>query len=120
MGTTSIIATNLQSSFNYIGSFGISATNTNDYVKLTVSGTINTNQNLQLLFYYIPIGTNLDPEYQIVQVQLNPLGNTNTGLPTSLYVEYQAVSNSVFMNVPSPPVINAYLPNDFLYPFYVA
>lgn len=120
MGTTSIIAANLQSSFNYIGSFGISATNTNDYVKLTVSGTINTNQNLQLLFYYIPIGTNLDPEYQIVQVQLNPLGNTNTGLPTSLYVEYQAVSNSVFMNVPSPPVINAYLPNDFLYPFYVA
>jgi len=24
------------------------------------------------------------------------------------------------MNVPSPPAIDAYLPDDFLYPFYVA
>jgi hypothetical protein len=26
----------------------------------------------------------------------------------------------VTLNVPNPPTINAYLPDDFLYPFYVA
>lgn len=120
MGTTSILAANIQASFNYVGSLGISSTNLKDYVKVAVASNINSNQNLQLVFYYIPIGTNMAPEYQILQVELNPLGNTNTGLPTSLFVEYQTVSSSVFMNVPSPPVIDAYLPDDFLYPFYVA
>lgn len=120
MGTTSLIAANLQAAFTHIGSLGIASTNLNDYVSLSVPSTINTNQNLQLIFYYIPIGTNLNPQYQIIQAQLNALTNTNTNLPTSLYVEYQAISTNVFMNVPSPPKIDAYLPNDFLYPFYVA
>jgi hypothetical protein len=120
MGTTSIIATNLQAIFTHVGSMGISSTNLNDYVSLSVPSIINTNQNLQLIFYYLPIGTNLNPQYQIVQAQLNPLSNTNTNLPTSLYVEYQPISTSVFMNVPSPPKIDASLPDDFLYPFYVA
>lgn len=31
-----------------------------------------------------------------------------------------SVSNAVMLNLPSPPVIDAYLPDDFLYPFYVA
>lgn len=86
MGTTSLIAANLQALFTHVGSMGISSTNLKDYVSLSVASTINTNQNLQLIFYYIPIGTNLNPQYQIIQAQLNPLSNTNTNLPTSLYV----------------------------------
>lgn len=120
MGITSLIASNLPNVFNYIGSLGISSTNINDYVQLSIPIPINNNQNVQLIFYYAAIGTNLDPQYQILSAKLNGLGNTATNQPTSLFVEYQQLNTSILMNVPSPPVINAYLPNDFLYPFYVA
>jgi hypothetical protein len=38
----------------------------------------------------------------------------------NLNIEYQPISNLVTLNVPNPPTIDAYLPDDFLYPFYVA
>lgn len=64
------------------------------------------------------IGTELDPQYQIIQARLQPGGAVTSEV--QLFVEFEAVSSSVVMNVPSPPTIDLTLPNDFLYPFYVA
>ena len=118
IGTSSSFwSANLLLSFNYIGMFGISSTNINDYVPLTVSN-IAAGENMHLLFDYITIGTELEPQYQIIQARLMPSGTITTEV--QLFVEFQAVTTGVVMNLPPPPAINARLPNDFLYPFYVA
>ena len=70
----------------------------------------------------MPIGTSTSPQYQItkaVVIPVIPVASTGNG-QFSLFVEYISVSNSLILNLPSPPTIDAYLPNDFLYPFYVA
>ena len=69
----------------------------------------------------MPIGTSTSPQYQITKAVVSPVTVTSTGNGQfSLFVEYISVSNSLILNLPSPPTIDAYLPNDFLYPFYVA
>ncbi len=44
---------------------------------------------------------------------------TKDGLP-SLYIEYINAQNTYSLYVPPAPKVDAYLPNEFLYPFYVA
>lgn len=118
VGTTSSFwSSNLINAFNYVGSFGISSNNIADYIAVT-QNTIQSNENMHLLVDYIPIGTELDPQYQILQVRLQPASTISTEV--YLFVEFQAVSTGVFLNVPPPPKIDIRLPNDFLYPFYVA
>jgi hypothetical protein len=118
VGTSStLLSANILAMFNYVGGLGISSNTLADYVSLTTT-TIPSNENIQLVFYYIPIGTELDPQYQIVSAKLQPAGTISTTV--NLYVEFEAISSGVFMNIPSPPTINAQLPSDFLYPFYVA
>lgn len=73
---------------------------------------------MQLLFYYSSVGTQSNPQYKIVKAVVN--GLTVANKQPSLFIEYQSIANSVVLNIPNPPVIDAYLPNDFLYPFYVA
>lgn len=103
-----------------VGSIGSATSSLNDYVSIDFSAAAAaTNQNLQLVFYYLPIGTQANPQYQITKAVLNPLTVTSNNQFT-LFVEYVGVSSSIVLNLPSPPVINAYLPDDFLYPFYVA
>ena len=65
------------------------------------------------------IGTQSSPQYQITKAVLNPL-SVNSNNQFSLFVEYVAVNTSLILNLPSPPILDAYLPDDFLYPFYVA
>ena len=120
IGSSSLIANNLASLFTYVGSFGLSSTNLLDYVGVTVASGISSSQNIQLVFYYVSIGTAKNRQFQIVKAAVNGLNNPASGQPISLFVEYQEVSSSVVMNVPSPPSVDAYLPDDFLYPFYVA
>ena len=96
-----------------------SATNLLDYVSITFGTTITNTNNLQLIFHYLSIGTEKSPQYKIMQASLNGLTASTTNQPT-LFIEFQPIPNSVFLNTPSPPTIDAYLPDDFLYPFYVA
>jgi hypothetical protein len=119
-GSSSLIANNLASLFTFVGSFGLSSTNLLDYVGVSVASGISTSQNVQLVFYYVSIGTFKNRQFQIVKAAINGLNNPASGQPISLFVEYQEVSSNVVMNVPSPPSVDAYLPDDFLYPFYVA
>lgn len=119
LGTTSLAYSNLKQAFDTVGSLGSSSTNSNDYVTIDYTSAPSSNQNIQLVFYYVSIGTQANPQYQIVKAVLNPLSVASNN-QFSLFVEYMPLSNSVVLNMPSPPVIDAYLPNDFLYPFYVA
>lgn len=119
-GSSSLILNNLKQAFDMVGSIGSSASSLDDYVNIDYSPASSaTNQNLQLVFYYLPIGTKANPQYQITKAVLNPLAVANNAQFT-LFVEYVGVSSSIVLNLPSPPVIDAYLPDDFLYPFYVA
>lgn len=120
LGTTSLAYSNLKQAFDTIGSLGSSSTNSNDYITIDYTTSVpSNNQNIQLVFYYVSIGTQANPQYQIVKAVLNPLSVASNN-QFSLFVEYMPLSNSVVLNMPSPPIIDAYLPNDFLYPFYVA
>jgi len=84
VGTSStMLSSNLLGMFDYVGGLGISSTVLADYVQLTTT-TIPSNENIQLVFYYIPIGTELDPQYQIVNAKLQPAGTISTTV--NLYV----------------------------------
>jgi hypothetical protein len=117
-GSSSLAYTNLKQAFDSVGALGSASTNLGDFVSIDYTAIIS-NQNIQLLFYYISIGTQSNPQYQITKAVLNAL-SVSSNNQFSLFVEYMPLSNSVILNLPSPPVINAYLPDDFLYPFYVA
>ena len=88
-------------------------------MSLTVSSTITTANSLQLVFFYLPVGTEDNPQYKIANAQLNGITASTTNQPT-LFIEFEQVATSVILNTPSPPTIDASLPDDFLYPFYVA
>lgn len=119
-GSSSLILNNLKQAFDMVGSIGSAASSLDDYVNIDFAPSASaTNQNLQLVFYYLPIGTQANPQYQITKAVLNPLAVTYNDQFT-LFVEYVGVSSSIVLNLPSPPVIDAYLPDDFLYPFYFA
>lgn len=119
-GSSSLVLNNLKLAFDMVGSIGSAAFSLSDYVSIDFTPAASaSNQNLQLLFYYFPIGTQANPQYQITRAVLNPLTVTSNNQFT-LFVEYVGVSSSIVLNLPSPPVIDAYLPDDFLYPFYVA
>ena len=49
---------------------------------------------------------------------MRPL-TSNDGLST-FYIEFISVDNKFGLYVPPAPTVDAYLPNDFLYPFFVA
>lgn len=104
--------------FDSVGSIGSATTNSFDYVAVSFSGVISASQSVQLIFYYISIGTSTSPQYKVVNAATNPIDTKNN--QPSLFIEFISVANSVVINTPSPPVLNAYLPNDFLYPFYAA
>jgi hypothetical protein len=118
-GSSSFAYANLKAAFDMVGSIGSASTSLTDFVTIDYSATVSSNQNLQLVFYYAPVGTKASPQYQIMKAVLNPL-SVSSNSQFSLFVEYMPVSSSVILNLPSPPVIDAYLPDDFLYPFYVA
>lgn len=120
LGSSLLAATNLKQAFDLVGSIGSASTSLSDYIAIDYAPASSaTNQNLQLVFYYVSIGTQAAPQYQITKAVLNPLSVSTNGQFT-LFVEYVAVNTSVILNLPSPPIIDAYLPDDFLYPFYVA
>ena len=60
----------------------------------------------------------MEPQYEILQARLQATGTISNEV--KLFVEFQAVGSAVTLNVPPPPTIDATLPSDFLYPFYVA
>ena len=111
-----------QSLFNYVGAFGSSSSKLADYVSVTFpSSAILSTESVRLLINYIPIGTELDPQYQITHAIIESTGIIST-TEVYLFVEFEMITtgSSVFMNVPPPPTVQAPLPDDFLYPFYVA
>lgn len=71
-----------------------------------------------MVIYYINIGVPQNPQYEISEVVLSPF-TIKDGLST-LFIEFVSVENTVNLYVPPAPTANAYLPNDFLYPFFVA
>ena len=78
MGTSSSFwSSNIPLIFNYVGMYGISSTNIHDFVTLSISN-IAAGENIHLLFDYITIGTELDPQYQIIQARLQPGGVVTT------------------------------------------
>lgn len=77
-------------------------------------------QSVQLLFSYIKIGAAGSEQYKIVKADILPVSPVVSQNWKSLFVEFRLVPTDIIMNAPPPPKINAYLPNDFLYPFYVA
>jgi len=114
-----LIYTNLKTAFNYIGIYGISSSTLKDFISLNYPTADYSNTlSIQLLVYYSKIGTLLNPQYEILSVAVNGVTSIN-GL-CSLYIEYVSIDNSYSLYAPSPPKVDAYLPNDFLYPFYVA
>ena len=68
--------------------------------------------------YYINIGVPQNPQYEISKVEVKPV-IVKDGL-SKLYVEFVSVENKFGLSVPPVPIVDAYLPNDFLYPFFVA
>jgi hypothetical protein len=77
-GSTSKIAENLANIFTYVGSYGLSSTNLYDYVGVTVASGISSSQNVQLVFYYVSIGTAKNRQYQIVKAAINGLNKPGT------------------------------------------
>lgn len=71
-----------------------------------------------MIFYYINIGQPQNPQYEISKVEIKPV-IIKDGLST-LYIEFISVDNQFGLYVPPAPIVDAYLPNDFLYPFFVA
>ncbi len=61
---------------------GIASTNLNDFVKVETNSSINNNLNLQLLIYYINIGTQNNPQFKIIKTYINSLTISNSGQPT--------------------------------------
>jgi hypothetical protein len=57
-------------------------------------------------------------QYRIDKIEFKGVASKD-GL-SSLYVEYVNLENPYSLYVPPAPTVDAYLPNDFLYPFYVA
>lgn len=78
-GTASLAAANLMQAFDFVGSLGISTTNLADYVQIDYTSNPGTNVNLQLIFYYVAIGTSLNPQYQITKAVLNSLTSSGNG-----------------------------------------
>jgi hypothetical protein len=111
----------LVAAISHVGSYGFSSNILKDYVSIDYDSIlINSNsQDVQLLFYYIPIGTQNNPQYKIVSASVKAANEKNVNAQT-LFIEYVELDFTVTLNVPNPPTINAYLPDDFLYPFYVA
>jgi hypothetical protein len=119
-GSSALVLNNLKLAFDMVGSIGSAASSLSDYVSVDFSdAALDSSKNLQLAFSYLPIGTQANPQYQITKAVLKALTSTSNGQFT-LFVEYIGASSSIVLNLPSPPVIDAYLPDDFLYPFYVA
>jgi hypothetical protein len=86
LGSSTMAATNLKQAFDMVGSIGSAATSLSDYVTIDYSlASSVTNQNLQLVFYYISIGTQASPQYQITKAVLNPL-TTSTNSQFTLFV----------------------------------
>lgn len=82
-GTTSQIYTNLNAAFKLVAAIGSASTNLNDYVQVEFPSTSpQPNQNIQLLFYYISIGAQQNPQYQIMRVVVNGLSISGNGQPT--------------------------------------
>lgn len=118
VGGTSFIQEHLQNSFNYVGAFGSASTVLADYVSVSWPSSIENTRSLQLLLYYVKVGEESNYQYQITNVTASTLSTQNS--QSTLYVEYIEVENTAELYIPSPPTIEASLPDDFLYPFYVA
>lgn len=87
-GSTSFISISLPSIFTHVGSYGLSSTNLNDYIGVSL-GSVSASQNIQLVFYYVSIGTAASRQYQIVKAAINGLSNPGQNQPISLFVEYE-------------------------------
>lgn len=87
-GTNSFISNNLQLALNYVGSIGSATSNSNDYVQIEFSSSLSNSQNVQLIFYYIPLGVKGSAQYKIVKAMANAFPFPSGGQP-SLFVEYQ-------------------------------
>jgi hypothetical protein len=62
------IYNNIKGSINMVGSFGSTNLNLNDFVKVIYPTVApSSNDNLQLIFYYISLGTQASPQYQILK-----------------------------------------------------
>lgn len=75
--------------------------------------------DIKLVFYYTAIGAENNPQYRIISSAARAANDYSNNIQT-LYIEYMKINSTVKLNVPNPPTIDAYLPDDFLYPFYVA
>lgn len=93
-----------------------------DFISIDFSQlTNNNNMGVKISIFYQPIGTQFYPQYEITKASASPISiDFSNPNQYSLVVEYIKISSDITLYLPSPPIIDAYLPNDFLYPFYVA
>lgn len=103
-----------------VGVMGSSNSAIADYTTISwPTGTASSDSNNVLLkVYYTKIGAEASPQYYVLRVMAELI--SNTAKEKVLFVEYQEVTGSPQMYIPPPPKVDAYLANDFLYPFYVA
>ena len=120
IGTSSNFLANLTSTFNRISRLGsVQSSDTTSFATVTQTTSSNSNGVSILQIYYSRIGREGNSMFQVVYASAL-ISSTSNNNRCQLFVEYKQVDSSVLTYVPSPPSVQAYLPNDVLYPFYVS
>lgn len=116
-GDSSLLYANLKASFNYVGTMGSASTTLGDFTAVTWPSIADT-QSIKLNIFYQKVGAAENPQYYVTNMTVQDVSSLNQA--HTIYIEYQELTTTPAMYIPPPPRVHAYLPNDFLYPFYVA